>query len=115
MTSDNIDHTQDTDLPPANGSPNRPGREEGNATPETSPELAELSFEEAFNRLGETVQALESGGLTLDAATDLYEKGMSLVRVCNRLLSNAELKVTQLNDAYSSYLAYPEQDEAQEE
>ena len=63
-----------------------------------------LSFEEAFDRLGETVQALEEGGLTLEAATDLYEEGMRLVQLCNRLLSAAELKVTQLKDAYSDYL-----------
>ena len=61
----------------------------------------ELSFEEAFDRLGETVQALESGGLTLESATNLYEDGMRLVKLCNRLLSEAELKVTQLKDVYS--------------
>ena len=61
----------------------------------------ELSFEQAFDRLGETVQALESGGLTLESATNLYEEGMRLVKLCNRLLSEAELKVTQLKDVYS--------------
>ena len=60
----------------------------------------ELSFEEAFTRLDETVKALESGELTLESATSLYERGMHLVQVCNRLLNNAELKVTQLKDAY---------------
>lgn len=60
-----------------------------------------LSFEEAFDRLGETVQALESGGLTLESATNLYEEGMRLVTLCNRLLGEAELKVTQLKDVHS--------------
>ena len=71
-----------------------------------NPEVSkdEPSFEQAFNRLGETVEALESGGLTLEAATDLYEEGMRLVQLCNRLLSTAELKVTQLSDAYSDFL-----------
>ena len=64
----------------------------------------ELTFEEAFSSLAKTVEALESGGLTLDAATALYEEGMRLVETCYRLLSQAELKVTQLNHAYSSYL-----------
>ena len=63
--------------------------------------LENLSFEQAFDRLGETVQALESGGLTLESATNLYEEGMRLVKLCNRLLSEAELKVTQLKDVYS--------------
>ena len=65
-----------------------------------------LSFEEALDRLGELVRALESGGLTLEAATNLYEEGMRLVQLCNRLLSTAELKVTQLKDVYSDYLAH---------
>ena len=63
------------------------------------------SFEEAFNRLGETVQALESGSLTLKEATDIYEEGMRLVQLCNQLLSPAELRVTQLKNAYSTYVA----------
>ena len=62
------------------------------------------SFEEAYNRLNETVRALESGGLTLDAATNLYEEGMALVRLCNELLATAELKITQLKDVYADDL-----------
>ncbi len=75
------------------------------------------SFEEAFNRLSETVEALESGGLTLEAATNLYEEGMRLVRLCNQLLSTAELRVTQLKNTNSEhgaeYLAQPLPEEDQ--
>lgn len=71
-----------------------------------------VSFEEAFSRLGETVEALESGGLTLEAATGLYEEGMRLVELCNRLLNTAELKVNRLREAYGEYLAQrPPEDE----
>ena len=71
-----------------------------------------VSFEEAFSRLGETVEALESGGLTLEAATGLYEEGMRLVELCNRLLNTAELKVNRLKEAYGEYLAQrPPEDE----
>jgi exodeoxyribonuclease VII small subunit len=59
-----------------------------------------LSFEEAFQRLGKTVEALETGGLTLAEATAHYEEGMTLVRRCNQLLNEAQLKVTLLKDAY---------------
>ena len=81
--------------------------------PDSPRSLEALSFEEAFSRLGETVQALESGGLTLEAATNLYEEGMRLVQLCNRSLSTAELKVTQLKDVYSEYIASqpPEEEE----
>ena len=58
------------------------------------------SFEEAYARLAETVHALETGGLTLEEATGLYEEGMRLVQVCNQLLSKAELRVTQLRDIH---------------
>ena len=76
-------------------------------SPETPGQGEEIqpSFEDAYRRLGETVQALESGSLSLDAATKLYEEGMHLVQLCSRLLGDAELKVTQLQTSYSGYLA----------
>ncbi len=64
-------------------------------------ELDSLSFEEAFRRLGETAEALETGGLPLADATAVYEQGMALVRRCNQLLNEAQLKISQLKDDYS--------------
>jgi exodeoxyribonuclease VII small subunit len=61
-----------------------------------------LLFEEAFQRLGETVEALEAGSLTLAEATANYEEGMRLVQRCNQLLSETELKVTKLRDDYAT-------------
>ena len=58
-----------------------------------------LTFEQTFQKLQETVAALERGGLPLDQVTALYEQGMSLVRQCNVLLDGAELKITQLRDS----------------
>ena len=59
-----------------------------------------LNFEEAFRRLGEMVDSLESGGLPLAEATVIYQQGMGLVRRCNQLLNEAELKITQLTDDF---------------
>ena len=70
--------------------------------PTAIPELEELSFEAAFKHLSEMVEALEKGGLPLQQATDLYERGMSLVQRCNGLLNAAELKITQLKDTYAT-------------
>jgi len=67
-------------------------------TPLTQPGL---SFEEAFRRLEETAKALEAGNLTLDEATRLYEEGMNLAKLCNRLLDATQLKITQLRNAYA--------------
>ena len=61
-----------------------------------------LSFEEAFRRLSEMAESLEDGGLTLAQATARYEEGMNLVGRCNHLLDEAELKITNLRDSFSS-------------
>ena len=58
----------------------------------------ELSFEEAFTRLGGMVETLESGGLPLARAAEMFEQGMALARHCGQLLEQTELKITQLRD-----------------
>ena len=60
----------------------------------------EMSFEEAFRRLEETAQALEEGNLALDEAARLYEEGMNVAKLCNRLLSATEVRITRLKNAY---------------
>ena len=67
-----------------------------------------LTFEQAFQRLGELAEALESGGLTMAETTAKYEEGMVLVRRCNQLLDQAEMKITTLRDAYAQQ---PEEDQ----
>ncbi|MFQ6102619.1 MAG: exodeoxyribonuclease VII small subunit, partial [Anaerolineae bacterium] len=59
-------------------------------------EVKELSFEEAFRELEETVQKLEEGNLTLDESIALFERGTQLAARCGKLLDQAELKVRQL-------------------
>lgn len=58
--------------------------------------MKELSFEEAFRELEETVQKLEEGNLTLDESIALFERGTQLAARCGKLLDQAELKVRQL-------------------
>ena len=70
--------------------------------PGAAPEVSSLPFEEAFRRLSEMAESLEDGGLTLADATARYEEGMSLLRRCNQLLDEAELKITNLRDAYAA-------------
>jgi exodeoxyribonuclease VII small subunit len=65
-----------------------------------------LSFETAFSRLEETVQALEAGGLTLTEATRLYEDGVRLGRVCNELLTAAELRITRLQTTLGEQMRF---------
>ena len=55
-----------------------------------------MKFEEAMLELEETVKKLESGETTLEESMELFEKGIKLSRVCQKLLSDAQLKVTKL-------------------
>ncbi len=62
---------------------------------EPSP-IDDLSFDDALLELQRTVTELETGGQPLEAAIALYERGVALQARCERLISDAELRVQQL-------------------
>ena len=53
----------------------------------------EMKFEEAMARLEEIVRALESGSAPLDKSLELFEEGVSLVKMCNSKLDNVEQRI----------------------
>lgn len=55
--------------------------------------MAEIKFEDALKKLGEIVDALESGELSLEKSLKLFEEGVRLSRHCNKTLDKAEKKV----------------------
>lgn len=55
-----------------------------------------LSFEEALQRLEQTVARLESSELPLDESLRLFQEGTRLSRICSDLLDSIENRVTQL-------------------
>lgn len=57
----------------------------------------DLTFEEAFAELHGTVEELRGDTLSLERSLALYERGTALAAHCNELLTNAELRVTQLD------------------
>ena len=59
-------------------------------------ESQELTFEEAFGRLGEIVKKLEEGELSLDESMTLFEEGIGLERLCEQRLNLAELRIKEL-------------------
>jgi exodeoxyribonuclease VII small subunit len=61
-----------------------------------SSEIKELTFEEAFAELEETVSRLERGDLSLEASIALFERGRALSAHCGQQLDEADLKVRQL-------------------
>jgi exodeoxyribonuclease VII small subunit len=54
------------------------------------------SFEVAFRELQQVVERLEEGGLELEGAIQLFERGTELAHVCERIVDEAELRVTRL-------------------
>ena len=59
--------------------------------------IAEMNYEEAYAELETIVATLENEQRTLDEAMSLFERGQDLSKRCAVLLSEAELKVTQLS------------------
>ena len=58
--------------------------------------IERLSFDDALAELQRTVAELEAGGQPLEAAIALYERGVALQARCERLITDAELRVQQL-------------------
>jgi len=59
--------------------------------------IENLTFEQAFAELEETVRKLEAGGLALEESLAVFERGQALAAHCNAQLEQAELKVRQLS------------------
>ena len=63
------------------------------------------SFEVAYRELQQVVAQLEDGGLDLERAIQLFERGSELVQLCERIVAQAELRVTRLAAESASPLA----------
>jgi exodeoxyribonuclease VII small subunit len=53
----------------------------------------EASFENAFARLEEILEQMNSGTVTLDESLKLYEEADRLIAACNKRLVDAERKI----------------------
>lgn len=58
----------------------------------------ELNLEEAFERLEETVAALEQEDISLEESFQIYKNGMELLKKCNQAIDQVEKKVLILNE-----------------
>lgn len=54
------------------------------------------TFEQALSRLESIVKSLEGGTAELNESLELFEEGISLVKICNNLLDKAEQKIVML-------------------
>ena len=51
------------------------------------------SFEENMARLEEIVRAMERGDVALEESLKLFQEGTELVRLCGKLLDDAEMQI----------------------
>lgn len=58
--------------------------------------MAKLNFEQSMAELEETVKKMESQDVSLDEALELFERGIMLSKNCQKILDDAEKKVTVL-------------------
>ena len=66
--------------------------------------MQDQNFEEAMKRLEEVLRSLEAGDVPIDRTLALYEEGVSLVKLCNKILDNAAERVkiiTEKEDGYT--------------
>ncbi len=56
----------------------------------------EKSFEEQMEELESIVKELENGKLNLDDSVEKFEKGIKISKQCNKILQEAEKKITML-------------------
>lgn len=53
-----------------------------------------LTFEESISKLEEIASQLDGGDVTLDESLALFEKGIKLSKNCQKMLDEAEKKVS---------------------
>lgn len=60
---------------------------------------SELSFEAAVARLEKIVEEMEAGEVPLAESVTKFEEGSKLLKICEKRLSEAELKIEKLKSS----------------
>ncbi len=68
----------------------------------TSTAVSELGYEQCRDELVEVVRQLEQGGMDLDAALKLWERGEALAKRCQEHLDGARARVEEALAAASA-------------
>ena len=56
------------------------------------------NLEEMFQDLEKVIKDMENSGVTLEQSFDLYNKGMKILKECNRTIDEVEKKVLVLDE-----------------
>jgi exodeoxyribonuclease VII small subunit len=59
------------------------------------------TFEQLYQRLEETVEKLERGGLPLEQSIAFFEEGMELAKQCQEILDKAEQRIVKLRESFA--------------
>jgi len=63
---------------------------------EGTPDIAQMTFEEALRALEDVVKRLESGDVPLDDSINLYEQGEKLRQHCQARLDSAQARIEKI-------------------
>lgn len=61
-------------------------------------ENQEMTLEEAFSKLEELTEKMQSGDLPLEESFDLYKKGIELVEFCSSKIEKVETDIKKVNE-----------------
>ena len=61
-----------------------------------TPDISELTFEDALRALEDVVRRLESGDVPLDESIELYERGEKLRQHCQKRLDSAQARIEKI-------------------
>ena len=56
------------------------------------------NYEDQINALKEIIEKIETGDAGLEESLKFYEKGIAIMKNCEKILEEAELKITELQD-----------------
>ncbi len=56
-----------------------------------------ITYEEAYKKLELILEKLESKNTSLDESLSMYEEGIKLYKHCNKLLEDAQFKISKFN------------------
>ena len=73
-----------------------------------------MSFEDAMTELQSVAQRLEAGKVPLEESLKLYERGVELISVCNKLLDGAEQRISLIQSDSAGITAKPFDGEGKE-
>ncbi|MCK4887265.1 MAG: exodeoxyribonuclease VII small subunit [Planctomycetes bacterium] len=60
-------------------------------------DVNELSFEETISQLTGIVSQIEQGQIPLQESIEKYERGMTLIKHCRSILTQAEKKIEEIS------------------